>query len=263
MTAANLRIVPRNFHDDATLSVSVASATGCTPQNTQDTIRSRFWKSTDGADQYMLGTFDDGFDRTVSYFGFFRHRCHGGNVRLQLYSDAAWITQVYDSGTLPVINVTPTDGADWGIDPYGSGAIDPFILDAPYWIYFEATTCLSYKITFSDNVATFGAAYWQVCRFFLGNYIEATFNPAVGALVGFADPITTRIARRPGACARAARRAGGRCNSILIGSTRRNAPGSSTCSIIAGRARISSSRCFQRRRRGASATTTLTPFFRA
>lgn len=192
MTAA-LRIVPRNFHDEATLSSELTSATDMTVQNTQNCIRSKVWRSTAGTSQYVRGTFDDGssptsaLSRTVSFFGFFRHRCHGGTVRLQLYSDAAWSSQVYDSTAVNVINVVPSDGADWGVNPYGTGSIDPFLLDAPYWLYFTPVACLSYKISFAGNVGTYGAPYWQVCRFFLGNYFQASYPPTFGMSLGLVD----------------------------------------------------------------------------
>ena len=110
MTAA-LRIIPRNFHAEATLSTQFAPVDGYSIVNTQNTQRSRVWRSTDGTDQYINGTFDDGLERTVAHFSFFRHRCHGGKVRLRLYSDVSWTTMVYDSGALDTINVVPTDAA--------------------------------------------------------------------------------------------------------------------------------------------------------
>lgn len=184
---AYMRIVPRNWHDEATLSTELASVLGASITNTQNRIRSRIWKTTSGADQYTLGTFDDGLARTFSYVGFFRHRCHGGNVRYQLYSDDSWTTQVLDTGALPVVNIVPTDGADWGIDPYGTGTLDPFLLDAPWWAWITPTPCLSYKISFSSNVSTFGAAYWQVCRFWAGHYRELVKPPDFGASLGIVD----------------------------------------------------------------------------
>lgn len=163
-----MRVVPRNFHDEATLSTEFAPVTGYAIDNTKDTQRSRVWRSTDGSDQYVAGFFDDSLPRAPGYFGFFRHRCHGGNVRLRLFSDAGWSSTVFDSGVVPIINITPTDGFDWGIDTYGDGNIDPFITESPYFLWFTPVECLSYKISFSGNVSTYGYDYWQVCRFVLG-----------------------------------------------------------------------------------------------
>lgn len=190
--AANLLIVPRNFHYEATLSTELPAAPGCSIVNTANRKRSRVWRSFDSTsgnaadDQFIAGTFDDGLDREVDYFAFFRHRCHGGQVRLQLYSDAAYTAQVYDSTALDVIKVIGTDGADWGIDPYSIGDNDPFITETPYWLKFPPTTCLSYKITFSSNDPTFGAAYWEVATFLLGRSF-APFRQSVGADLGFID----------------------------------------------------------------------------
>ena len=183
---ASLRIIPRNFHYEATLSTELAAADGFSVVNTQNRKRSRVWRSTDGDDQYVAGTFEDGLDREVDWFSFHRHRCSGGTVRAQFYSDDGWVSQVYDSTALDVNKVIGTDGADWGIDPYGIGDNDPHITESPYWLRFDPVTCLSYKITFSGNDPTFGAAYWEVCAFVLGRSF-APFRQSVGAELGFID----------------------------------------------------------------------------
>lgn len=185
--ANNLRIVPWNFHDEATLSTSIVSAAGFPASNTQNTRRSRVWLSSTNADQDILGTYADSVTRTSSHFSFFLHRCHGGNVQLRLYSDAAWTTLVYDSTVLPVYTV-PTEGADWGWDPYGIGAgNDPQLLFAPFYIWHDETPHLSYRISFTDNVSTFNAPYWQVSRIWIGKFFEVMFNPSYGATLGYED----------------------------------------------------------------------------
>lgn len=187
MTISRLRIVPRNFHDEATLVTSIAPVTGYSILNTQNGIRSRVWRSPDGTDQFVGGSFDDGLDRTISHFSFFRHRCHGGQVRLELFSDSAYSSQVFDSGPLDIINITPTDDNDWGIDPYGLGSNDPFLTESPYWLWLDPVPCLSYRVSYSDVNTVFGYDYWQVSRFFVGNYFEVGINPDYGATLGFID----------------------------------------------------------------------------
>jgi hypothetical protein len=185
---SKLRIVPRNFHDEATLSVQLDPASSeYAVGNTQNTQRTSVWRSATGADQYIAGYFADGLARTVSHFSMFRHRCHGGQVRAILYSDAGWTTQVYDSGLVNAINVVPTDGLNWGVNPYGSGSIDPFLTDAPFWLWFTPVACLSYKVFFSTNVSTYGYSYWQACRFFLGKYYELPYNVLYDNALGFVD----------------------------------------------------------------------------
>ena len=192
--SANLRIVPRNFHYEATLSTELPAADGCSIVNTQNRKRSRVWRSNASTsadasdDQYVAGTFADALSREVNFFGFFRHRCHGGQVRLQLYSDAGWTSQVYDSGAVDIITAIGTDGADSGIDPYGVGPNDPFITNSPFYLWFDPTACLSYKITFSDHDPIFGVSYWEVATFWLGRYFAPERQPGFGAGLGWIDP---------------------------------------------------------------------------
>jgi hypothetical protein len=191
--AAKLRIAPRNFHYEATLSTELPAAEGCSIVNTQNRKRSRVWRSADSTsadasvDQFIAGTFEDGLSREPNFFGFFRHRCHGGKVRLELFSDDAYTTQVYDSGAVDVIRAIGTDGADWGIDPHGVGPNDPFITDSPFYLWLEPTQCLSYKVTFSDFVTDFGADAWEVATFVLGRYFQPARQPGFGASLGWID----------------------------------------------------------------------------
>lgn len=184
---ATFRIVPRNFHDEATLTTEFPAAIGFGIEQTQDFVQGHVWRSTSGSDQSIFGTFEDGLPRTISSFSFFRHLCAGGNVRFEGFSDDAWTTRVIDSTVLPVIWWTGTDGMDWGIDPYGAGSTDPFITRAPYRAWLTPAACLSYKITFSGNVGTFGAAFWQVCRFNVGNYWQPTRPPTFGVGLGMGN----------------------------------------------------------------------------
>jgi hypothetical protein len=190
---ASLRVVPRNFHYEATLSTEFASTDGCSIVNTQNRHRSRFWRAGSSTsadptdDQFIAGTFDDTIEREPDYFAFFRHRCHGGDVRLQLYSDAAFTSQVYDSGAQAVITAIGTDGANWGIDPYGVGPYDPFITRSPYYLRFDPVGCLSYKVSFTNFDTTFGSEAWEVGTFWLGRSFAPERQPAFGADLGRID----------------------------------------------------------------------------
>lgn len=181
--SAFLRVVPLNFHDSGTLSTSVAPVTDFPAEDTQNSIRSKGWRSPNLTTQYIAGTLDS--DRTATHFSLFRHTCAGADVRLQLYSDAAWTTQVYDSGTVAVKNVAATDPYDWGVDPFGVGQNDPFVLEAPFWLWFTATTFRSYRITFSGT--PLDSTYFQVSRIWLGKHFELARQPVFGASIGPAD----------------------------------------------------------------------------
>jgi hypothetical protein len=187
--SANLRIVPRNFHYEATLSTEFAPAVGYPIVNTQNRSRSRVWRSDGNADQWVRGTVMDATSRTTDFFGMFRHRCHGGSVRLRLYSDDAWSSLALDSGVVSASPIVGTDGAAWGIDPHGVGENDPFLTEAPFFIWHAPTAWRSYEIAFSGNSDTtdFGVHFWEVGTFWLGRSFAPQRQPAFGAEVGFLD----------------------------------------------------------------------------
>ncbi len=183
------RVVPRNFYDEATLTVDVVEAAGFEIVNTQNSIRSRVWRSSTNADVTISGTYAGGISRTAEFFGMFLHQCHGGNIQLTLYSDAAWSSQVYDSGVLPVINLFATDGMDWGYDPFGIGSNDPFFESAPHWQWLMPSSPMpamqSFKIELTDQSSDYGRSLWQASRFVLGPAFEMAKQPDFGASLGF------------------------------------------------------------------------------
>lgn len=172
---ANFRVLPYNHHDFATLTNTVATASGFFVTDTQNYNRSKVWRAGSTADQSIKGTLPAAV--AASGFMIFLHNCAGANVRLQLYSDAAWVTQVYDSTALPFNNVSADSSYDWGVSN-----TDPLRSRAPYFLWFAVTTFRSYTITFSTNV---GGA-WQCARIWLGKYFESSFNPTFGAPLGVA-----------------------------------------------------------------------------
>lgn len=185
-----MRIVPRNYHDEALITPS-STVSGFPAANTQNSMRSRVWRTVDSSTATLDGVWADSIARRPRFFGMFLHHCHGGKIRLQLYSDLAWTTQVYDSTALDIVNVNsvPTEGADWGYDPFATGRLDPFIEDAPYWLWIpSAVNAKSYRITLSNHVATYARTFWQVSRFYLGPYVElGSYQPQYGLTMGYVD----------------------------------------------------------------------------
>lgn len=188
--SANLRIVPRNFHDEATVTASEA-ASGFPAANTQNTARDQAWRSSTTGTVTIDGTFSRA--RTVSFFGMFRHRNHGGSIRVELFSDAAWTTLATggDTGTVAINKIVGGAGDtayQWGDDPYGIGQYDPLIAESPYWYWFSPVAVQSYRVTLSAHSTTFwSGAYWQISRLWLGNHFEPAVNPDFGSALGWMD----------------------------------------------------------------------------
>lgn len=187
---SNLRIVPRNFHDEALLTAS-STVLGFEASNTQNSMRSRVWRTVSGANATLDGVWADNIARTPLFFGMFLHHNHGGKIRLQLYSDTAWTTQVYDSTAVDIVNVNsvPTEGADWGYDPFSTGRLDPFIEEAPYWLWIPTSVnAKSYRISLSNHSLVYNRTFWETSRFFLGPYVELeSRQPEYGLEMGYVD----------------------------------------------------------------------------
>jgi hypothetical protein len=189
---ANLRIVPYNFHDDATLTADPVAADKFPVTNSQTTARDQVFRSTGLDDQVIKGTYS-GDGRRANAFAFFRHNAHAGTVRLQLYSDDAWTTQVYDSTAITADTFGAFDSLgdfDWGFDFLGSAADDPLALESPFILYFDTTEFLSYEITFSGFASGLGCL--EVGRIWLGKYFESAINPAYGVALGVGEN-TSRV----------------------------------------------------------------------
>jgi hypothetical protein len=194
---ANLRIVPRNFYQECTLTTEIDPAVGSAVVNTQNRKRSRVWRSVATTDQYIRGTINDFQTRTTDFFGLFRHHCHAGKVRLRLFSDSNWTTEVYNSGLVNVANIIGSDGHDSGHDPFGIGDNDPHITEAPFFLWHTPTGWQSFEIDFTDHTfgVDYGFDYWEVCSVMIGRSFEVDINPSYGAEVGFIDLTETDRSR--------------------------------------------------------------------
>ena len=180
---ANLRIVPLNHWDAATLSTTGAMAAGFPLINTQNSTRGLVARSTSNAAQSWKATWGASPVRTCTFFGMFLHTVGGigstGTIRVQLYSDAAWTTGIYDSTALSANNITPTEAYQFGIS-----SNDPFAGTWPFWLWFTSKTFRSAQITFGGTPLN---AYFQASRIFIGEALEVTYNPAYGATLGWVD----------------------------------------------------------------------------
>lgn len=158
----NLRIGYLNYADAATLSATPALDTTGPETYLQTDARGDIALATSTASQDIKGTWG-GTSYTVSQLALWRHNlAYSDTIRLQLYSDAAWTTGVYDSTALAAY----ASGlfTDWG------------------WAftncYFTPQACKSFKITIAASAAAF-----QCSRLYLGPYTEAPLQPAYGFLV--------------------------------------------------------------------------------
>lgn len=183
----NLRIVPVNAIDAdiAVLSASPALASTMPVSNLQLIARDRVARSTSLASQVISGTWS-GSIKAVNCWGIFRHNLLGAQVRLQLYGDVALTSQIYDSGAVDVYTGAPLWGDfKWGEVPWGVAANDPLAGEAPYFKFLSSTYyAAGFKLTIS-NPGGMSASYFELSRLWLGEYLEAPYNPAYGKQLGW------------------------------------------------------------------------------
>lgn len=159
---SNLIIGYLNRADSATLTASPAAASNAPITYLQNDSRGHVFaaaavgaqeiKATWGGTAYTIGCVH--LDRT--------NLADGDTWRIQYYSDAAWTTQVYDSGT---------------VAPFATGQYTD-------WDYSNAemltTVTASVK---SVKVSVTSAAIFHAARIFIGPYTTAAYNPKMGAVV--------------------------------------------------------------------------------
>lgn len=170
---SNLRIGYMNYADAATITASpVATSTGPVTYLTSD-ARGDIFQATSTASQDIKGTWG-GTAYTISQFSLWRlNLAYSDTVRLQLYSDTAWTTGVYDS-TAPAA--------------YASGLFDNWGWSFINRYFTPVSGVKSFKITVAAS-----AAALQASRLYLGPYIEAAINPSYGFAL---TPETNSIQKR-------------------------------------------------------------------
>lgn len=161
---SNLRIVYKNLADLATLTADpVASAVDPVTYLQQDS-RGHLFAAAAAGTQAIKGTWG-GTAYTVSAVRLERTNLADGDTwRVQLYSDAAWTTQVYDSTA---------------VAPFATDLYDDWSHSNADLFFTPTASVKSFKITLST------AAVFQAARLVLGAYTEAAYNPRYGMSAGY------------------------------------------------------------------------------
>lgn len=180
--AANARILARNLWDTATLSDGNSgsnawlSSGGLALTNTQQpTERGRTARSTNvSASAIIKATW--GSAQSGNMLAATRtNLTTSGTARRQIYSDAAWTTQVEDSTALAPFS---TAGLDTGIDVYTEADWRGLRNTAYYFTALRSVQSITN--TYAD--ASNADSYIELTRIFFGKYFEFTYNPPQGGL---------------------------------------------------------------------------------
>lgn len=180
-----LKILPVNFFDQAAISVTPAAVSTLPVTALQSNIRDAVWRSPNLEQQVISGTWS-GEARPVNAWGLWpatgAASLIGARVRVQLFSDTAYASQVYDSGTLDFFDFSGTGWGDfdWGVHPWGAAEDDRTARLAPLTRYFTEVSASSFKVTVTNGGAV-DKPYFEARRFWLAQAVSAPFNARPGA----------------------------------------------------------------------------------
>lgn len=182
---ANLRIASKNHVDDSRCVLSCSASPILPLANLQSTVRGRILRVAAGSGIQIKGTYGGEAVR-ASMAAIVRHNLEADATwRFQGYSDAAWTTQVVDSGTVAAIDVTALGDLDFGVDALGSGPWDSLVGQKLSRVYIASTVLLSWKITINDPTNSSGVI--DVCRAWVAKYFEFDMNPVHGSKVAWKE----------------------------------------------------------------------------
>lgn len=172
MTTANIRIITPNDADAATLTASPAMVASLPVTNLQDISRARVARTTSTVAQTIKGTWNA--VKVISALALMRHNLTSASTwGLQLYSDAAWATLAFDSGTVNAVPAKSLGDLEWGVDPLGASLFTGWAL-AFSSMWFGAIRAQSFVLTIAD--ASNPAGYLEATRLFIGRYLQPTYN---------------------------------------------------------------------------------------
>ncbi|HJW51510.1 MAG TPA: hypothetical protein VJ501_05815, partial [Burkholderiaceae bacterium] len=182
-----MRICGANCVDDDRC-VLACSVTDILPvENLQDTSRGKILRVAVGTGIEITGTYD-GEDVAASMMSLIRHNMSGdGSVRFQGFSDAAWTTQVIDTGTRSAVPTAMLGDIDFGIGEFGFNIFSPTYREKRTTIWFDDDDMVQYvtpvmqswKLTLGEIDPAI--TYIDASRLWLGEHHEFAANPVYGS----------------------------------------------------------------------------------
>lgn len=184
-----LKLIAINQSDLATMTATPAVVATLPASNLQVQPRAAVMRTTSTADQQIKLTWPSA--KILSGAALVRHNLTSAATwSMQIYSDAAWTTLIYDSGAVLASPAKALGDLTWGVDPLGASAFTGWSY-AFSSMYFAPVAAQSVKITLSD--AGNPAGYLEASRLFLGAHIEPRYTNSYGIKLGWKEnTVTTR-----------------------------------------------------------------------
>ncbi|WP_143814585.1 hypothetical protein [Magnetofaba australis] len=181
-----MRIVPENLADLATLTCAPTPLAEQPVTHLQDLRRQRMMRTVDTADHVITATWSA--PQRISCIGLFGHNMRKSSAqwRVQLFSDSAWTTSVYDSGSIPMTVVKGFRALTWRVDAWRATIFSD--RDSAFSVLWldDSHAIQSLRITLSDTTNPDG--YLEAYRLLAGLHWQPTHGPAFGASLQVDDP---------------------------------------------------------------------------
>lgn len=175
---SRLSIIHNNAADSATLSVSPAENSSWPVANLKSTLRGEWLRTSGVSAQQVRATW--AANVSIAAVALCHHNLTAAATwRVRLYSDAAYTTQVYDSGTVTAYDATEMSA----LDAIGDDSFREYKNSV---LWFSATTARSMTIDLTDGSNADG--YLQAARLFAGGYTELTRNFNWGHAITHVSP---------------------------------------------------------------------------
>lgn len=180
-----LRILPTNFFDEATISVSPAAVSTLPATNLQSNVRDRLWRSPNLDRQVITGHWS-GNVRVIDAIGVWpsagTSSLIGSKWRFEFFQDASLTTSLYDTGELDFFAFSGSafGSAGYGVEPYGVETSDRLARLAPLTKFFTAVNAASFRITVTNGGAV-DTPYFEARRIWMADSVLAPYTARFGA----------------------------------------------------------------------------------
>ena len=180
-----IRLIPVNHFDDAAISVAPAAVSTLPVTALQTYDREDLYRSPNLDPQVITGHWN-GNVRVIDHVSVWpsaqRSSLIGSRWRFEFFRDAAWVTSIYDTGTLDffAFNGSAFGLAGYGVEPYGVDPTDRTARLAPFLRYFAAVNAGSFRITITNGGAV-DKPYFEARRIWMGQSVIGPRNASFGA----------------------------------------------------------------------------------
>ena len=182
--ANNLRVIYNNVADSSSTLTATSTALGYDISNTKKDTKGSVWRS---AGTVTSATIDMTWAtvHTISAVILpYTNLTTSATIRIRLYSDTAFATQIFDSGVVTAVpSQLPsyyTSSANYRYAFGGGSCARKYIT--------QTANCRAMRIDIADSTNT--DTYLEVSRIIAGAYWSPTYNTEFGLSVGIADSST-------------------------------------------------------------------------